>query len=117
MTSAALLNINEIRQLVDDMGGDTSILPDLVDSLEVDFNRSIQEMHNAVENSDAKRLKQAAHRLKGGCASLGATLAATSCQELETLGQNGDIEEAASMVERLIGICTESITALRALSL
>ena len=117
MTSSNLVDLNIIRQLVDDMGGDQGIIPDLVESLEADANRSMQEMHNAVNHADAKKLKQAAHRMKSGFASLGAMLASTLCQELETMGQSGDIVDAAPMVERLDGICAESIQALRDVSL
>ena len=117
MTSVDLLDLNVIRQLVDDIGGDQGIIPDLVESLEADANRSMQEMHGAIAHADAKQLQQAAHRMKGGFASLGAMLAATLCQALETMGQNGDIVEAGPMMEQLDGICADSIQALREVSL
>jgi two-component system, sensor histidine kinase and response regulator len=117
MASADLLNLDEIRQFVADMGGDPGIIPVLVVSLEDDVNRSIKEMRDAVEHANGKQLRQAAHRLKSSCASLGATQAAALCQELENIGQSDEIENAAPMVERLQGICVQSINALRELSL
>jgi two-component system, sensor histidine kinase and response regulator len=118
MASPNLLNLEEIRQLVDEMGGDAGeILPDLVESLEHDAVRSLGEMRAAVENADGKTLKQAAHRLKGSSATLGMAAVASLCQQLEIVGANDDLSGAAFMLDRLERISAESLQALRELSL
>lgn len=114
MVVSDLLDLNEIRQLASEMGDSAAeIFPDLFDSLERDINRSVGEMHIALENSDSNLLRQASHRLRGSCASLGAIQAALACQELETIGQGGEIKEATPMVERLTELCSRSLQALR----
>ncbi|MEO8397608.1 MAG: Hpt domain-containing protein [Chloroflexota bacterium] len=114
MPTSDLVNANEIRQLAAEMGdGAAEIISDLVDSLERDITRSLGEMRDALQQNDPKRLRQAAHRLYGSFVSLGARKAASSCRELEMVGESGDIGHTAPMVERLEGLCSESIQALR----
>ena len=117
MASSNLLNLNEIRQLTAEMGDSASeIMLDLVELLEHDATRSISEMQTALEQGDSKRLKQAAHRLKGSSASLGAALLASLCQELENVGMSGDIASAASMVEQVEQVAAELLKVLREMS-
>jgi HPt (histidine-containing phosphotransfer) domain-containing protein len=117
MTSADLLSLAQIRQLIADMGGDQGFMPELVDSLANDINRSLQEMRGAVEFGDSERLRRAAHRLKSSCATFGAMAATRLCQELETIGNSNEIAVAAPMIERLAGICAQTLKALSELSL
>lgn len=115
MPTRDLLDADEIRQLTTEMGdGASEIFGDLIDALDHDVERSIREMHEALEQGDSKRLRQAAHRLKGSFASLGAVKAASACQELEMIGESGDIAQTSPMIERLEALCRDSIQALRA---
>jgi HPt (histidine-containing phosphotransfer) domain-containing protein len=51
-------------------------------------------MREAVEQASPEALFNAAHALKSSSATLGAGSLATLCQELETMGKAGDLEDA-----------------------
>ena len=114
MPTSDLLDGDAIAQLSADMGdGASEIFGDLIAALERDVEKSMPDLHVALEQGDPERLRQAAHRLKGSFASLGALKAAALCHELETVGAGGDISQAAPMVERFEGLCSESVDALK----
>ena len=116
MPTSDLLDGDEIAQLATEMGdGAAEIFGDLIAALERDVEKSMPDMHAALDKADPERLRQAAHRLRGSFASLGAVKAASLCHELETIGAGGDISQAAPMVERLDILCSESVDALREL--
>ena len=106
MPTSDLLDDNAVRQLADDLGdGAAAMLLDLIAALDRDVRRSLDEMYAALAHDNAGPLRQAAHRLRGSFASLGATKAALLCQELETIGAGGDLQHAAPMVKQLDGLC------------
>jgi len=51
-----------------------------------------------VDISDASALYQAAHKLKGACANLGAKKMQQYCAQLEQLGKNNDLVTAKQLV-------------------
>jgi CheY-like chemotaxis protein len=55
-------------------------------------------LHNAVAHNDAGNLQKAAHSLKSSSAALGAATLAALCQELETMGRQQNLENAAPVL-------------------
>jgi HPt (histidine-containing phosphotransfer) domain-containing protein len=111
---SALLNASEIHQLADDMGDMAQeIIFDLINALEHDVHRSLGEMRDAIGQGNPEKLRQAAHRLKSGCAQIGAVVAASLCQDLESGSFSGGISEVSPLIDQLEQVCAESIVALR----
>lgn len=83
------------------LGGDTRLFKDLICFFQEDAPELMAKIREAVETSDAKRLAQAAHRLKGLCANFDATVASDAAHRLETIGLSGDCSAANGEVPRL----------------
>jgi CheY-like chemotaxis protein/HPt (histidine-containing phosphotransfer) domain-containing protein len=61
----------------------------------------LQHIRGAVEGNDADALYRAAHTLKSPSASLGASVFAGMCAELELMGRSGTLEGTRTVLERL----------------
>ncbi|MEZ4742561.1 MAG: Hpt domain-containing protein [Bdellovibrionota bacterium] len=61
----------------------------------------IDEIREASQVGDAKRVESLAHKLKGGAKNLGATIMAEDCAALEELGEKNDLRESDKMVFRI----------------
>lgn len=70
------------------------LLPQLIPIFLEDGDALIERMVQALQIGDATQLQQAAHRLRGNSASLGAITLAHMTNELENLGQVGDLTTA-----------------------
>jgi signal transduction histidine kinase/CheY-like chemotaxis protein/HPt (histidine-containing phosphotransfer) domain-containing protein len=62
---------------------------------------SLAAIREAVASADASVVRSAAHRLKGSAANLGALRVAELALELEGLGETGQLEQAACVVDDL----------------
>lgn len=58
-------------------------------------------IRQAMASGDASALQEAAHSLKGSSATLGFVSLATYCQELETIGRTGALDQAAPLLARV----------------
>jgi signal transduction histidine kinase/CheY-like chemotaxis protein/HPt (histidine-containing phosphotransfer) domain-containing protein len=61
----------------------------------------LEEMRRAVENSDAAKLRYAAHALKSASANLGAVELAAFCQQMEALGKEQRLVGAPELLANL----------------
>jgi histidine phosphotransfer protein HptB len=59
----------------------------------------LDRMHDAATRSDAEALRQASHKLKGGCAVLGIKKLAATSYDLELMGKSGNLDGAAAKVQ------------------
>ena len=59
-------------------------------------------LREAVTQNDAGTVQEAAHSLKSSSATLGATTLAALCQDLETMGHQHDLENAAAVLSAVI---------------
>ena len=71
------------------------LLPQLIPIFLEDGDFLISQIGQALQMGDTGQLQQAAHRLKGNSASLGAMTIAHMTSKLEYLGKNGDLAAAA----------------------
>jgi CheY-like chemotaxis protein len=78
-----------------------AFITNLIDIFLRDAPPRLEAMQQAIAANDAGQLKQAAHALKGSCASLGARRMAELCQILEERGGNANIGNATPFVELL----------------
>jgi signal transduction histidine kinase/CheY-like chemotaxis protein len=77
------------------IGGDRETLEAMVQLFAQQSRKMSQEVREAVTAGDAGRLEFAAHKLKGSLSIFGASAACALAQRLETMGQRGDLTEAA----------------------
>jgi CheY-like chemotaxis protein len=83
------------------VGGDASLLREIVDLFIADCPRLLREIHEAIARQDAVRLKTAAHSLKGATVNFAAPAAFEAAQKLEALGRTGSLAGAAAAAAHL----------------
>ena len=59
----------------------------------------IRELQQAITNGDGETLYLVAHKFKGACSNLGAKSMVELCKHLETLGRNGELQQANTVIE------------------
>jgi two-component system sensor histidine kinase/response regulator len=96
--SASLLDLDKALTHV---AGDAQLLGELVRLFLGDYPRLLADLHTATERGDARKLKIAAHTLKGSLACFAAGPAAGAAQHLEGLAGKGDLSQAAGAVTAL----------------
>ncbi len=89
--SAALLWVDDDRVL----------LAELIEIFLEDCPRRLHELEQAVKESNANGVRQAAHSLKGMVAGFGAGPAHGLAQEMENLGKAGDLPKTSDLLPTL----------------
>jgi len=82
-------------------GGKSALLVDLVDMFLEETSLLLAKMRQGIERGDAKMLNQAAHVLKSSCAMFGAMDLSRLCQELEEMGETGQMDGGAEKMARV----------------
>lgn len=99
-----------------DIAGDESFFKELIASFLSTSPQLIADMHHALEQGDAAKVKRAAHTLKSGSADFGAMKLSEFCKELEMLGKSGEIEGASQLIKQIETEYNRVKSALEALS-
>jgi two-component system, sensor histidine kinase and response regulator len=95
----SVVDLNEALEVV---GGDVDILREAVDLTLQEVPEQIDGLHHALEANDAKQIEAKAHRLKGIMSNLGAMHARECGQELETLAEKGQTQNAPALAQKFI---------------
>ncbi len=82
-------------------GGDAGFLAGLVDEFLTDANELMDEIRASIEAASARRLQHAAHTLKSSAALFGAAEMSMTCEELESMGADGRLDDASTTLSRL----------------
>lgn len=83
-------------------GGDRELLQEAVGLfLEQDYPRHLKELKEGLAGQDARAVKRAAHGIKGALRSFGGVPASDVALHLETMGREGDLTDAPSVLEEL----------------
>jgi signal transduction histidine kinase/HPt (histidine-containing phosphotransfer) domain-containing protein/ActR/RegA family two-component response regulator len=88
-----------LRELVSD--GDRSFLDKLFNAFLGNTTATIDLLHQAAQDGDAKGLTTAARSLKGNSRNVGARRLADICEQLETLGEGESLAGAGKWIEQL----------------
>jgi PAS domain S-box-containing protein len=80
---------------------DASLLNQIFDSFLSDGEARLVALKIALANGDAESLRKVAHTLKGASSNIGAHHMADIAQELQALGETGEVEGTAAWVEKL----------------
>jgi PAS domain S-box-containing protein len=83
------------------VSGDVGLLREMTDLFRDDGPRLLADVEEAVTLGDARRLKHAAHTLKGAVSNFGAEPAIAAAQRLEAMGQRGDLDGAGDALSEL----------------
>lgn len=94
-------------------GGDRDLQREVVRMFLEDCDARVQAIRAAVGDCDAGRLRSTAHALKGAAAYLSAPAVVEGAADLEGMGRDGTLDEAAAALERLEAAATELIAELR----
>jgi two-component system sensor histidine kinase/response regulator len=78
--------------------GQPDPLQELIELFIKDAKPRIEKMQSALNEMDGNGLASAAHTLKGSASNLGARGLAALCAQLEKIGKNGDLAEAANIL-------------------
>ncbi|MCB8944208.1 MAG: Hpt domain-containing protein [Ardenticatenaceae bacterium] len=79
-----------------------AMLPNLIPIYLEDGDLLMRWLTEAMQRGEATKMQQAAHRLKGNSASLGVLSVARLAQELETLGNAGELTTAVQPFTALV---------------
>ncbi|TFC90334.1 PAS domain S-box protein [Cryobacterium sp. TMT3-29-2] len=77
------------------------LLPAATQAFQRGVPSSLAALHQAMKSGGGDALEQAAHKLKGAAANIGATGAVALCQELEYLGREADSQPDPELLARL----------------
>jgi HPt (histidine-containing phosphotransfer) domain-containing protein len=84
--------------LLDRLGGDETILLEIVKIFLEDTPQLLASMESAEAAGDAKTLRRLAHSLKGSAGTVGATALQASALGLEQAVDGGDLQAAREMI-------------------
>lgn len=107
----------DAEALMDNIGGDTGMLDDLLGVLEKTRAGSLEAIRRAIAAGDGPGLDRAAHKLAGTLGTFFALGAFEAAKRLENLGREGRMEEtpwAYFELERRLGAFDDAIRVLRA---
>jgi HPt (histidine-containing phosphotransfer) domain-containing protein len=83
------------------IAGDRELMREIAGIYRESYRHMVQEVRDAIADSDADGLRSAAHLLKGAMANFGAEAASGLALELEQMGARGTLEGAADVADRL----------------
>jgi HPt (histidine-containing phosphotransfer) domain-containing protein len=85
--------------------GDRALLGALFEAFQQDYPKQLVELWDAISTGDAAYTARVAHSLKGAIGYFGAQRASALAAQLETLGRQAAMEDAASILQQLEQEC------------
>jgi two-component system sensor histidine kinase/response regulator len=89
---AALANLRDV------VGGDNSVLAELVSTFLEEAPLLLGRLHEGVAGGSAAMIRLNAHSLKGNAADFGALALAELCLQMEKLGRSGEVHGAHALL-------------------
>ena len=109
-----LPSIFDLDDALDKVGGDREILEEILVVFSETYPDQLSELKKAIENNDAPIVERAAHTLKGSVGAFSAKKALETAFRLETMGRDGNLQEAAVVYSKLEQEIEELEAALKA---
>ncbi|MDF2387189.1 PAS domain S-box protein [Nostoc ellipsosporum NOK] len=88
----ATIDVKILDSLRDMLGGDTMAFAELINCYLTETPKLIENIKAGVTNQDTQAVWKNAHNLKSSSASVGATLLAQLCKQLETQGRRNNLQ-------------------------
>lgn len=109
-----LPNIFDLDDALEKVGGDREILEEILVVFSESYPDQLSELKKAIDNGDAQIVERGAHTIKGSVGTFSAKKALETAFRLETMGRNGNLEDAAAIYSKLEQEVQELEAALRA---
>ena len=90
-----------LDRLLDDIGGESALLVELIDSFLDETPELLASMSDALAQGETAELMRTAHTIKSSGRDFGATALSEMCQKLEHDSKAGVLEDAAEQVSRI----------------
>ena len=103
-------NPSEVLQRI---GNDHQLLSEMVELFLLEHREALQRIRRAVEDRDPEALAISAHSLKGSVSNFCADDVTEVTAKLETLGREGDLSTAATLLNRLENLLSLLDSAMR----
>jgi len=97
----AVLDPAAMGDLLSMLGGEFDYLVELIDSFLEDAPQLLSELDRFVQSGDAAGVRRVAHSLKSNGADFGAATLSNLCKELEMMGKEGTMGEAADLAAQI----------------
>ena len=89
--------------VLDRLGGDAALLREITAIFLTEYPDLLRQIRNAIEEGDAGKVERAAHALKGAVSNFAFAPATQAALELELIGRQGRLAEAAPAFDALLG--------------
>ena len=96
------INMGELFEIMDD---DKELVKECFDEFIISAPGMLERVKNAIESGDSASLESSAHKIKGSLRYLAAEKASELASVLETMGKNGNIENADETFQNLEKEC------------
>ena len=100
MNPPSVIDLPTFEALKEAMGAD--YLPDLVQAYFDETPQQLSKLQDALAKQDCNAFRQAAHSIKSTSNSFGALNFGADAKELEMMGREARLEDAAAKVEALV---------------
>ena len=105
---------NTLDSLREQLGGQEEVLQRVLGLYLGELPGRMDAIRQALEQQDARALRDAAHSLRGSSVTLGANLVAQICEQLELDAEAGKLSSAPGLLERLEPAAASTEAAFRA---
>ena len=90
-----------LDRMLEDIGGESTLLVELIESFLAETAALLVRMRSAVENNETAEVLRTAHTIKSSSKDFGATTLAGLCQHLEEKSRIGVVENGAELVTQI----------------
>ena len=98
---AASIDIAQLKEYFPYEGEDVKMILNLAEEFLTDTEKRLQALENACMRQDANAIREGAHSIKGASLTFGAVPFSQLSKELETMGENGNLENAKEKLEEI----------------
>lgn len=102
MDDTILINMEELLEIMDD---DKELIKECFNEFVGDASNMLDRIQSAIASGDSDSLDASAHKIKGSLRYLAAERASSLAFDLETMGKNGDLDNAAETFQHLKTEC------------
>ena len=89
------------QELLEELDGDREFLEESLDMLDADAPTLIDQIRTGIDDSDAEKIRIAAHTIKSMVGNFCATPAFEAALKVETIAQSGDLAECSAGLQSL----------------
>ncbi len=100
--SSNVIDMDEIMEIMDD---DKELIKECFTDFIEEYPTMLSKIKNAIDSGDASELNATAHKIKGSLKYLAANPAADVAYKLESMGKEGNLDNAENELESLTNAC------------